>query len=91
MVMIATTKIRYGEFLLLGGVAVEYDKCDANDVASSLAFENFFDDWVSNVRGAGKGPDWGREYWQSHGVDVQNGRVVFASPQDRTLFLLKWS
>lgn len=78
-------KHRYSRYIMYEDYVLEH-----TESAVDRAFEKFFDDWVLNVRGAGKGPDWGREYWQSHGVDVQNCRVVFASPQDRTLFLLKW-
>ena len=55
---------------------------------ASDAFENFFYDYCTVQKE--KGILWGPDYWEQHGVNVVNSRVVFDTPEHLTMFLMRW-
>ena len=65
-----------------------HTEVDMNDEVDTIAFENFFHDYVVNV--THDSPEWGREYWEPWGFDVVNSQIEFKTPEYRTLFLLRW-
>lgn len=55
-------------------------------LTDDIAFENFFHSWAKGT----KEYEWGPDYWDMWGVDVEYSKVVYKSDAHRLMFLLKW-